>query len=306
MSEDKSVMNKLPTLAIIGPGKVGTSIGILAVRAGYPVVAVGSRRKENAITAARKIGKDVRAYDVAAAAGSARIVFLCLPDDAIEGLCKELATQNKFAEGAVVVHCSGALSSDILSTARDYCQCSVASMHPLQTFPNIDAALRIMSGTYCFYEGDECAIPVIERFAKDIGLRPIQISSTSKILYHAAAVMACNYFVALMDSAIGLAESAGIDPTTAWSSLKPLVTTTLNNITEMGTIRSLTGPIARGDLKTVRRHLQELTFTQEYVASVYRTMGLYTVEMAIKKRAISATKAAQIKGLLEGSNNSHI
>jgi predicted short-subunit dehydrogenase-like oxidoreductase (DUF2520 family) len=305
MSEDKSAMNKLPTLAIIGPGNVGTSIGILASRAGYPVVAVAGRRKESTATAAQRIGKDVRVCNTAEAAKSAQIVLLCLPDDVIEGVCKKLAQQDRFIEGAIVAHCSGALSSDILSAARCYCKCSVASMHPMQTFPTVDAAIKTMKGTYCFYEGDEGATPVIERFAKNIGWKPIRITSTSKTLCHAAATTACNYFIALMDSAIVLAENAGIDRTTAWSALKPLLISTINNITRMGTTDSLTGPIARGDVKTISRHLQDLVSMGEPLASVYRTMGLYTVEMAIRKESITAAKAAEIKDLLAGSENSH-
>lgn len=299
--EDDFVMNKLPTLAIIGPGKVGTAIGILAARAGYPVVALGGRHKESTIAAARRIGKDVRACDIMEAGQSAKIVFLCLSDDAIENVCRKLAKQNRFIKGAIVAHCSGVLSSDILSTARDCCKCSVASMHPLQTFPTIDAAIKMMSGTYCFYEGDEGAITVIENLAKNLGLRPIRIASKSKVLYHAAAVMACNYLVTLMDSAVQLAESADIDRITAWSALKPLVTATLNNISEMGTVNSLTGPIARGDVKTVRRHLQELASAHGHLTSIYRTMGLYTVEMAVKKGSITAEKAAEIRDLLAGA-----
>jgi len=290
--------SQLPTIAIIGPGRVGTSIGILAAQAGYSVAAVGGRRKADTLAAARRIGKDVCACDIAEAGQLARIILLCLPDDAIEQVCEKLALENKFTKGAIVVHCSGALSSDILSPARKYCQCYVASMHPLQTFPTVDAAVKIMKGTYCFYEGDERAITVVKHFATDIGWRPIQISSTSKTLYHAAAVMACNYLVALMDSALVLAEKAGIDRTIAWSAIEPLVATTLNNITEMGTINSLTGPIARGDVKTVRRHLQELVLTPGHLASVYRTMGLYTVEIAVRRGTITVTKAAELRDLL--------
>lgn len=108
-----------------------------------------------------------------------------------------------------------------------------------------------------------------------------------------------------MDSAIALAENAGIDRTTAWSSLKPLVISTLGNITRMGTTDSLIGPIARGDVKTISRHLRDLVLMGEPLASVYRTMGLYTVEMAIRKKSITAAKAAEIKDLLVGSDNSH-
>ena len=292
-------MKQPPTIAIIGPGKVGTSLGILAARAGYPVVAVGGHHKETAAEAARRIGKNVRPCSTAEAAKSAEIVFLTLPDDAIENVCTELAQKNQFTKGSIVVHCSGALSSDILSPARQYCKCSVASMHPMQTFPTIDAAINLMSGTYCFYEGDENAIAVIENFAADIGLKPVPISSSSKTLYHAAAVTACNYFAALMDSAIALAEKAGIDPKTASSALEPLVAATLKNITEMGTANSLTGPIARGDLKTIKTHLQQLPSSPAHLASVYRTMGLYTVEMALRKSSITPEKADQIKKLLK-------
>jgi len=174
-------------------------------------------------------------------------------------------------------------------------------MHPLQTFPTIDATIEKIKGAYCFYEGDEAAIHVIEHLAKNIGLKPVRISSTSKILYHAAAVMACNYLVALMDSAITLAENAGIDRTTAWLSLKPLVTATLDNITKIGTVDSLTGPIARGDTKTIARHLHELTLKDEGLTAMYRTMGLYTAGIAVKKGTITAEKAKKIKSLLKAS-----
>ncbi len=120
-------------------------MGILAARAGYPVVAVGGRHKASTVAAAQQIGKDVRACDIAEAAQLAQIVLICVPDDVIEDICTKLAKQKKFATGAVVVHCSGVLSCDILSITRDYCKCSVASMHPLQTFPAIDAAIERMN-----------------------------------------------------------------------------------------------------------------------------------------------------------------
>jgi len=292
-------MSNLPTLAIIGSGKVGSSMGILAAHAGYPVVAIVGRHKASTAAAAQRIGKDVRACDIAEAPQLAQIVLICVPDDAIENVCTKLAQQKKFAKGATVLHCSGVHSSDILSTARDYCKCSVASMHPLQTFPTIDAAIEKMKGLYCFYEGDEDTIYVIERLAKNIGLKPVRISSTSKILYHAAAVMACNYLVALMDSAITLAENAGIDHKTAWLSLKPLVTATLDNITKMGTADSLTGPITRGDTKTISRHLHELALKDEGLTAIYRAIGLYTAGIAVKKGTITAEKAEKIRNLLK-------
>jgi len=291
----------LPTIAIIGPGKVGTSIGILASRAGYQVAAVGGRNKERTSAAAKRIGNDVRACSISEAAKKARIVLLSVTDDAIENICVRLAEQKKFKQKAVVVHCSGALSSNVLTTARDYCKCSIASMHPLQTFPTIDETVKRIKGAYCFCEGDENAVSIIEQLAKSIGMKPIRISSKSKTLYHTAAVMACNYLVALMDSAISLAENAGIDRATAGPALNLLAAATLDNISKIGTTGSLTGPIARGDIKTVSRHLNELSSVDKTLAAIYRTMALYATEMAAKKGTITAKKAKKIKSLLKES-----
>jgi len=291
----------LSTIAIIGPGKVGTSIGILASRAGYRIAAIGGRNKGRTITAAKRIGNDVRTCSISEAAKKAHIVLLSVTDDVIEDICVRLAEQKNFKQKAVVVHCSGTLSSNVLTAARDYCNCSIASMHPLQTFPTINEAVKRIKGAYCFCEGDENAVSVIEQLAKNIGMKPVRISSKSKTLYHTAAVMACNYLVALMDSAISLAEHAGIDRKTAWLSLKPLVTATLDNINSMGTADSLTGPIARGDIKTVSRHLYELSSLDEALAAIYRSIGLYAAEMAATKGSITTKKAKKIKSLLKES-----
>jgi predicted short-subunit dehydrogenase-like oxidoreductase (DUF2520 family) len=264
-------------------------------------VALGGRNKIRVAAAAQRIGTYVRICNISEAARLAQVVLLCVTDDAIEDVCAKLAKQKKFAPGAIVVHCSGVFSSDILSTARDYCKCSVASMHPLQTFPTINTAIEKMKGAYCFCEGDKNAIPVIAELAEDIGLKPVRISDTSKILYHAAAVVACNYFVALIDSAIAIAANAGIDNKTAWLSLKPLVTATLNNIDKMGTTGSLTGPIARGDVQTISRHLHEMARNDEALVSIYRTLGLYTAELAVKKGSITTEKAKKIKSILQAS-----
>ena len=295
-----TIMSETPTIAIIGPGRVGTSLGILAARAGYRVVAVGGRHKESAIKAAEQIGEGVCGCDMTEAAKSAQMVLLCVPDDAIEDVCGRLAQQKSFVAGTVVVHCSGALSSEILATARQGCGCSVGSMHPLQTFPTVDAALRLMSGSYCFYEGDKGAIAAIARFAADVGLIPVQITAATKTAYHAAAVMACNYLVSLMDASIMLAEEAGIDRPTACSALKHIAAATLNNVAEMGTAEALTGPIARGDITTIRKHLEQLESIGGPAISVYRTMGLYTLGMARAKGSIPKRQAAQIKDLLTG------
>ena len=142
-----------PSIAIIGVGKVGTALGALAVRAGYHVTAVAGRNRRRTEEAASRIGAEVPVLSPCEAAGRADLVLLAVPDDAIEASCHELVTARSFARGSLVAHCSGALSSECLAPARQELGCQVASFHPLQSFPTVEAALASLPGSYCFERG---------------------------------------------------------------------------------------------------------------------------------------------------------
>ena len=116
--------------------------------------------------------------------------------------------------------------------------------------------------------------------ASDIGGKPMLISSEAKVLYHAAACMASNYFIALMDAALTLCDTADIDRTTAWEALNPLVGATLENVTKLGPPAALTGPIARGDVQTVRRHLDALGQCDGNLQDFYRIAGKWALQLA--------------------------
>ena len=294
--------DKLPTISIIGPGKVGTAVGILAAQRGCTVNAVGGRRPQKVATAAWSIGPHVQALSIEQAAQSAELILLCVSDDAIQQVARDLARQRAFAPGTILAHLSGALSSEVLKDAQKLCQCSVASMHPLQTFPTVETAVSMIQGAWCFYEGDDKAVSVLEQLARIIGMKPYRIEKKAKTLYHASAVTACNYFIALMDAALALAEHAGIDRSTAWSALEVLIKSAHKNIEILGTKNALTGPIARGDIDTVKRHLKQLAHTTDDLDDLYRTLGSYTVTMAVQKGTLHHEKALQIIELLKKSH----
>jgi len=214
-------------------------------------------------------------------------------------VAQDLARQRAFKPNTILAHLSGALSSEILQDAREFCQCSVASLHPLQTFPTIDAAISMIQGAWCFFEGDDKALSVLEQLAHTLGMKPYRIDKKAKTLYHASAVIACNYFIALMDAALALAEQAGIDRATAWSALEVLIKTTHKNIEALGTKNALTGPIARGDIDTVKRHLEQLNQTTDDLDDLYRTLGSYTATLAVQKGTLDHEKALQIIELLQ-------
>ena len=287
-----------PSIAIIGAGKVGTAVGALAVRAGYRVTAVAGRDRRRTEQAASRIGAEVPVLSPLEAAGRAELVLLTVPDDAIETSCDELVAARAFARGSLVAHCSGALSSECLDPARRELGCHVASFHPLQSFPTVEAALASLPGSYCFGEGDEAALAALEELGAAIGAHCVRIETRHKALYHAAAVMACNYLTGLLDAALALATTARIERRTAWQALEPLIRATVENISELGTEAALTGPIARGDTKTVAAHLAALDESAHELSGLYRALGSWTVDLALRKGSIEAADARSLREAL--------
>jgi len=301
-------MDRPPDIAIVGPGKVGTALGICAARAGWPVVAVGGGRPGHAELAARKIGEAAfprgapapraapSSADVAAAGG---LVLLTVPDDAIGRVCGELAEAGAFARGAVVAHCSGALGSDVLAAARDRCGRRVGSMHPLQTFPTVAAAVERLAGSYCFIEGDGEAAGVLEKLARAIGAVPVAIAPAAKALYHAAAVMACNYLVAMQDAAAELAAAAGVKRATWLAAVGPILRATVDNVLALGPGAALTGPIARGETGTLARHGQALAAAPAGPRELYAALGRYTIDLALRSGRIDEATAGRLRTALQ-------
>ena len=288
-----------PDIAIIGPGKVGTAIGVLAARAGWRVVALAGRRAKRAELAAERIGGPVRVCTPEEAAGAANLVLLTVSDEAIEELCGELAKGGHFRADATVAHCSGAMSSESLAPARTFTRCRVGSLHPLQTFPTVERSLHDFAGTYCFIEGDAGAVSVLEQLARAIRGRPVRVDSAGKALYHAAAAMACNHLAGLVDAALRMCEQAGIPNETARDALGPLVRATAENVVSLGPQEALTGPIARGDVGTIERHLQAMAATSPEIACLYRAAARWTVDLARRKGTIDDAAADALRECLD-------
>ena len=286
-------------IAILGPGKVGTAIGVLSARAGLRVALAG-RRPSSTRTAERTIGPAAAVCTLRQAAGAAKIVLLTVIDPEIRKLCEQLARARAFAKGSVVAHCSGLLSSEVLSSARRLCSCAVGSMHPLQTFPSVEAAAAGFAGTYCFCEGDAAAAAALEDLARTLGAEPVRITPRSKAAYHAAAVMACNHLAALMDASLALARQAGIEPATALPALERLVRSTVNNVFSMGPAEALTGPVARGDVAAVRRHLEAMRPMSGDLRRFYRSAAAWTIQLAQRKGTLDDASAKALRRVLVG------
>ncbi len=286
-----------PSFAVVGCGKVGTALGKFLTRKGYRLTGLSCKNRSSAQKAAEIIGTNHFSTVAWEITKNSEIVFITTPDSAIQETCFNIAQNNGFSQNTVVLHCSGALPSTILSPAKT-CGAFTGSMHPLQSFADSKTDYNPFAGIVVSVEGDDNAVNTAREIVKDLGADFAKIKTESKILYHAAAVTASNYLVTLLDLAFKLIEEAGIAGKDAFKILKPLVEGTLDNIEKVGIPTALTGPIARGDIETVTRHLDEIGRKKPELLSLYRTLGLHTIDIALSGKTISESTAENLKKIL--------
>jgi predicted short-subunit dehydrogenase-like oxidoreductase (DUF2520 family) len=272
-------------LGFIGAGKVGTALAALLHARGADIAAVAGRTPQSSRHMALGAGLSASvAKPRAEVLQRASIIFLTVPDDAIEPLCDEIAREGGWRPGVGVVHCSGALPSTILHAAQE-AGALVASCHPLQAFANLSAALDNLPGSTFALEGDPPLVAQLELLVDALGGSPLHLLAENKTLYHAAAVLASNYMVTLAALASDLLVLAGVtaDANTALPHLLPLMHGTLDNLKTLGLPDALTGPLARGDAGTVTRHLEALQACAPATADLYRHIALLTLPLAQSK-----------------------
>lgn len=284
-------------VAIIGSGVLGTSLGILLRRAGYDIAAICSRNRRAAQDAATQIGGGEVVGDPGLAPMGADVVLLAVPDRAIPAVAIQVAAGGALKRGAVVAHLAGGLSAGILSgvTAAGGHR---GVMHPLQSFADVEAAVASLRDSFFFLEGDKEAVEVLRTLVVALKGRPVEIEASAKALYHAGAAAASNFLVTLIDYAVALLVRAGVPEDMALPALLPLIRGTVANLETVGLPGALTGPIARGDLGTVKRHLRALEKMPGDWVRLYRNLARKTVDVALRKGQLEREDADALLDLL--------
>jgi len=281
-------------LGFIGAGTVGTALAVRLNSKGYPVIAVSSRSR----TSTQKLAGVVngcRAFNNnQAVADNAELVFITTPDDAIAPVISQI----RWHQGQSVVHCSGADSTDILQPAKEL-GAQVGAFHPLQTFASAQQAIENIPGSTFALEAEEPLLNTLKDMATALDGHWVELKANDKVLYHAAAVFACNYMVTLVKLATDLWQTFNVPPPQATQALLPLMRGTLHNIETIGIPNCLTGPIARGDIGTINKHLDALKQTAPHLLSTYRELGLQTIPIALAKGRINQEKAQELQAILE-------
>lgn len=268
------------------------ALGRLLAERGEPVAAVASRNPAHALAAARFIG-EVEAVSYALLPKRASRILIAVPDDALPQVAELLARAGM--HGGAAVHTCGTRGPEALAPlAAQGVSCAAA--HPLQTVATPEQGVACLGGVAFLISGEGPARRWAERIAELLGGSCLHLPDAARPLYHAAAVMAGNYVVGLIDAAVVLLRAAGLEEPEALRALAPLVHASVANATAAGPLAALTGPIERGDAGTLARHWQAMAGISPSVRELYRAAGLHALEMA-RRKGLAPEKIQQIEKL---------
>ncbi|MFZ6680381.1 Rossmann-like and DUF2520 domain-containing protein [Undibacterium sp. Tian12W] len=276
----------MKSLNIIGAGKVGKVLAKNFQRQQqFAIQQVLNRSLASAGGAVAWLGVG-QAVDDIAQLQAADVTMLTVSDDQIASVCQQLVDAGLLKAGSVIFHCSGAKASTELQVAQQ-AGVTVASVHPVRSFANVDLLAKQFAGTICSLEGDEAALAVLVPALQAIGAETVIIQADNKLLYHAGSVFASNYLVTLMEVALRTYQAAGIPAAIAQKMAAPLARQTLENVFNMGTEAALTGPIARGDMQTVALQQSRLSDWDHQAGDLYQAFTQPTIDLAAARNSHS-------------------
>ncbi len=289
--------NSIPTLSVIGCGRLGKAITrLFHEHEVFRVVDVLNRSLASSeqavefIGAGRPVGNmhDLREVDV---------TFISAADASIESIADNLACVGNF-KSKIVFHASGSLSYLVLnSVARQ--GALIASTHPMVTFSDPKLAIRAVPGSYCSMEGHPDARIFLHRAFEKIGSNPFDLGDVSKSEYHAAAVFVSNYVTTVIHTGLELFTRVGMDHNSLLTILQPSIRSIVDSLFEEGTTKSLTGPISRGDANVIEGHLDSIKDNFPGKLELYRQLAKATVLISREKGLATSESLDRIDEILD-------
>ena len=271
----------LPTLNLIGAGRVGRTLARLWHSHGLLAVQDVLTQSETSVQAAVSfIGAGMPAPDIATMR-EADFWLIATPDGEIRAAAQSLAACGRAP--SVVFHGSGALPAAELAPLAQ-AGWHTASVHSLLSFANPSTALIQFGGTVCALEGDEAALQALQPLYQAIGGRCFALSAEHKLIYHAAAVWATNFLPVLQAQAEALWQQSGLPEELIPELRQRLLRNAVDNVLAQGPADALTGPAARGDLGLVQRQAQALTALDADTGAAYAALSALAQRLAGNRR----------------------
>jgi predicted short-subunit dehydrogenase-like oxidoreductase (DUF2520 family) len=274
--------DKFP-VTIIGAGPVGSALALALREKKYPLRVVLSKKGKSAKALGQKIGVLHARLQSAKRLSVEGIFFIAVPDDEIKNVVQILSRQDEDFSRSTIFHTSGALSSKILSPLQRR-GATVGSFHPVQTFPKSTVTSGLLKDVWIGIEGDKKAVAAAKHIVHDFAARSFVLSSQQKVLYHVAAVFSSNYFVTLLSVVEELGKRIHLPRRKMISIFEPLILQSLMNVKKFSAASALTGPIARGDVQTLKRHRAELEKKGlRHISQLYSALAKETSRLASRK-----------------------
>lgn len=285
-------------IGFVGAGAVGGSLAVALRNHGYPVVAAASRTFASAQSLARRVPGCQAYRDIQRAADLADVVFITTSDGAIGPVASSIS----WREGQGVVHCSGATSLDVFEDAVR--QGAIAgAFHPLQAFSSVENGVKNIPGATFGIEGNEEMRAYLKEMALALGGNPVFIESKDKPLYHLTAVMLGGLLTTLAATAAQLWEQMGMTRADGVRALVPMMRGVAFNLEASGLPAAVAGPYARGDVGTIKKHLETLSARAPQVLPLYCELTLAALPFAVEKGTLKPEKAEEIRNLVEQFKN---
>lgn len=284
----------VPSIGVVGAGRVGSVLASRLLAAGYPVVGVSGRSAASRMRASTLLpGIAVLEPDQVAAA--ADVLVLAVPDDSLIAVAEELAASGSVRAGQLVVHTSGRHGLDALAALTRLGARPVA-LHPAMTFTGTVADLD-RSPVFGLTAAD-AERPFAEQLVAALDGVPMWVAETDRALYHAALAHGANHLVTLVAQSMDLLRAAGAEDPSAV--LRPLLTAALDNVLALGDA-ALTGPVVRGDVTTIRAHVDALAASDVDDATVdaYLELARATASRAEADHRLSPVSAGTIRQVLD-------
>jgi predicted short-subunit dehydrogenase-like oxidoreductase (DUF2520 family) len=283
-------------IAFVGAGPVAATLARAMHLAGLRVVAVFSRDGRKAEDIAARVPGAVVAVTAQAAADAGDVVFLTVPDGAIETVCAALVWRADHA----VVHCSGATELSALRHALE-AGALTGAFHPLQMFANPAVALDTLAGCTVTMEAEAPLAGMLEDICRAIRCRPVRLPPGHRALYHASANFVGPFLIALMQEAVQIWRALGISERDALAALVPLLQGTVAAVIDGGLAQGMGGCVARGDIGTVERHLAALDAFSPETAALYRQLTIHTIPLGLARGTLALDAADRIRAVLDRS-----
>jgi len=283
-------------IGFIGAGQLATPLAWSLARAGCTIVGAASRSQASAARLAAGIA-GAKAYDdPQRLADDADLIVIAVPDDAIATVCGSVRWQARHS----VVHCSGATEVSALAPAAA-AGAAIGGFHPMQSFTNTEAAMQSLAGCTVGIEAEGPLLGVLTAMAAALGCHPIRLPPGARALYHASGSFASSFLVGLLNDALALWSTFGVDREDAFRALLPLMQGTLAAIEANGPVHSLAGPIARADVGTVERHIASLRAEAPALLPTYLEIARRSLPIAEAKGGADKAKLESLRALLEQS-----